>query len=149
MKSALAALLDDPELAADLADNGLRAVRERHTCAHRVDELSRIVDRFPSDPDRREPPAAQARGSRYHENSFFGSSLVSSYWNGAATYYRGILKALAKLGYEISFFEPDAFQRQQHRDIADPELDEGGRISGDDGWLAIVASPRRPERPIS
>src|SRR5690606_23839409 len=23
--------------------------------------------------------------------AFFGSSLVSSYWNGAATYYRGIL----------------------------------------------------------
>ena len=26
---------------------------------------------------------------------FFGSSLVSAYWNGAATYYRGILRALA------------------------------------------------------
>jgi spore maturation protein CgeB len=51
---------------------------------------------------------------------FFGSSLVSSYWNGAATYYRGILKALAKLGHEISFFEPDAFERQSHRDIPDP-----------------------------
>lgn len=34
---------------------------------------------------------------------FFGSSLVSSYWNGAATYYRGILKALAALGHDISF----------------------------------------------
>ena len=27
--------------------------------------------------------------------AFFGSSLVSAYWNGAATYYRGILQALA------------------------------------------------------
>ncbi len=26
---------------------------------------------------------------------FFGSSLVSSYWNGAATYYRGMLKEIA------------------------------------------------------
>ena len=26
--------------------------------------------------------------------TFFGSSLVSSYWNGAATYYRGLLRAL-------------------------------------------------------
>src|SRR3981081_976051 len=51
---------------------------------------------------------------------FFGSSLVSSYWNGAATYYRGILKALAALGHEIVFFEPDAFERQSHRDIPDP-----------------------------
>ncbi|HEY0569142.1 MAG TPA: hypothetical protein VGD13_13620, partial [Xanthobacteraceae bacterium] len=53
--------------------------------------------------------------------SFFGSSLVSSYWNGAATYYRGILRALAGLGHEIVFYEPDAFERQSHRDIADPD----------------------------
>ena len=26
--------------------------------------------------------------------AFFGSSLVSAYWNGAATYYRGIIRAL-------------------------------------------------------
>src|ERR1700712_3299739 len=51
---------------------------------------------------------------------FFGSSLVSSYWNGAATYYRGILKALAQHGHEIVFYEPDAFDRQQHRDIDPP-----------------------------
>lgn len=53
--------------------------------------------------------------------AFFGSSLVSSYWNGAATYYRGILKALAALGYDITFYEPDAFERQQHRDMDDPD----------------------------
>jgi len=52
--------------------------------------------------------------------SFFGSSLVSSYWNGAATYYRGILKEIAALGHDITFFEPDAFDRQAHRDIDDP-----------------------------
>ena len=28
----------------------------------------------------------------------FGSSIVSSYWNGAATYYRGCYKYLARLG---------------------------------------------------
>ena len=54
------------------------------------------------------------------ELSFYGSSLVSSYWNGAATYYRGLLASLAKLGYRITFFEPDAYGRQQHRDIEDP-----------------------------
>ena len=52
---------------------------------------------------------------------FWGSSLVSAYWNGAATYYRGILRALAALGHDISFFEPDAYDRQQHRDIPDPD----------------------------
>lgn len=53
--------------------------------------------------------------------AFYGSSLLSSYWNGAATYYRGILKALAGHGYQITFYEPDAFDRQQHRDIEPPE----------------------------
>ncbi|HZT89202.1 MAG TPA: hypothetical protein VFA12_14605, partial [Stellaceae bacterium] len=52
--------------------------------------------------------------------SFFGSSLVSAYWNGAATYYRGLLKALAARGHAISFYEPDAFERQRHRDIDPP-----------------------------
>lgn len=53
--------------------------------------------------------------------AFFGSSLVSAYWNGAATYYRGILKAFAARGHRITFYEPDAFERQQHRDIDDPD----------------------------
>jgi spore maturation protein CgeB len=52
--------------------------------------------------------------------AFYGSSLLSSYWNGAATYYRGMLKSLATRGYEISFYEPDAFDRQEHRDIEPP-----------------------------
>ena len=52
--------------------------------------------------------------------AWFGSSIVSAYWNGAATYYRGLVRALAARGHEVTFFEPDAFERQQHRDIADP-----------------------------
>jgi spore maturation protein CgeB len=52
--------------------------------------------------------------------AFYGSSLLSSYWNGAATYYRGILRALASHGHEITFYEPDAFDRQSHRDIDPP-----------------------------
>jgi spore maturation protein CgeB len=61
--------------------------------------------------------------------AFFGSSLVSAYWNGAATYYRGILSALAGRGHRITFFEPDAYGRQQHRDIADPP------------WARVVVYP--------
>jgi spore maturation protein CgeB len=49
----------------------------------------------------------------------FGSSIVSSYWNGAATYYRGCYKYLAQRGHEITFAEPDAYGRQQHRDVGD------------------------------
>jgi spore maturation protein CgeB len=52
--------------------------------------------------------------------AFYGSSLLSSWWNGAATYYRGLLRDLAARGYEISFYEPDAYERQQHRDM-DPQ----------------------------
>jgi spore maturation protein CgeB len=61
--------------------------------------------------------------------AFFGSSLVSAYWNGAATYYRGIIRALHDLGYRTTFFEPDAFDRQQHRDMPDPS------------WAEIVVYP--------
>jgi spore maturation protein CgeB len=53
--------------------------------------------------------------------AFFGSSLVSAYWNGAATYYRGIISALYERGHQVTFYEPDAYQRQQNRDIDDPE----------------------------
>lgn len=53
--------------------------------------------------------------------AFWGSSLVSAYWNGAATYYRGILRALAHQGHQITFYEPDAYERQKHRDIPDPD----------------------------
>ena len=61
--------------------------------------------------------------------AFFGSSLVSAYWNGAATYYRGILRALADRGHRITFYEPDAYDRQAHRDMADP------------AWATVVVYP--------
>ena len=47
----------------------------------------------------------------------FGSSITSSFWNGAATYYRGIYKSLFRLGHQIIFAEPDIYQRQQNRDL--------------------------------
>jgi len=56
--------------------------------------------------------------------AFYGSSLLSSYWNGAATYYRGLLSDLARRGYGITFYEPDAFDRQKHRDIDPPDWAE-------------------------
>jgi spore maturation protein CgeB len=49
----------------------------------------------------------------------FGSSITSSYWNGAATYYRGIYKQLHALGHQITFAEPDAYRRLQNRDAGD------------------------------
>jgi spore maturation protein CgeB len=61
--------------------------------------------------------------------SFFGSSLVSAYWNGAATYYRGLIRALADRGHRVTFYEPDAYERQQHRDMPDPD------------WARVVVYP--------
>ena len=61
--------------------------------------------------------------------AFFGSSLVSAYWNGAATYYRGIIRGLAERGFDVTFFEPDAYDRQAHRDIPDPS------------WARVVVYP--------
>jgi spore maturation protein CgeB len=56
--------------------------------------------------------------------AFYGSSLLSSYWNGAATYYRGLLSDLARRGYAVTFYEPDAFDRQKHRDMEPPDWAE-------------------------
>jgi spore maturation protein CgeB len=52
--------------------------------------------------------------------AFFISSLLSAYWNGAATYYRGLIKALHDRGHNITVYEPDAYERQQHRDLEHP-----------------------------
>ena len=42
--------------------------------------------------------------------AWFGSSLVSAYWNGAATYYRGLVRALHARGHQVTFLEPDAWR---------------------------------------
>jgi spore maturation protein CgeB len=65
--------------------------------------------------------------------AFFGSSLVSSRWNGAATYYRGILRALYDRGHRSVFYEPNAYERQQHRDLDDPEWSRVVVYEGEDG----------------
>ncbi len=68
------------------------------------------------------------------EIAFFGSSLVSAYWNGAATYYRGLIRALYDRGHRVTFYEPDAYERQRHRDIDDPS------------WARVVVYPGDDER---
>ncbi|MFL6736229.1 MAG: glycosyltransferase [Sphingomonas sp.] len=65
--------------------------------------------------------------------AFYGSSLLSSWWNGAATYYRGLLRDLAGRGHHITFYEPDAYERQKHRDMEPPP------------WARSVVYPATPE----
>ncbi len=66
--------------------------------------------------------------------AFFGSSLVSAYWNGAATYYRGIIRALAERGHQVTFYEPDAYDRQKHRDLKE-----------DPPWAKVVVYENRED----
>jgi spore maturation protein CgeB len=44
MADAISSLLRDPELALELARNGLHAIQTRHTCRHRVAQLQHIID---------------------------------------------------------------------------------------------------------
>lgn len=76
--------------------------------------------------------------------AFFGSSLVSSYWNGAATYYRGIIKSLHNLGHRVTFFESDAFDRQRFRDVDNPFYAESVvyRSNDEKGVLAALQLAR-------
>src|SRR3954467_5313438 len=78
--------------------------------------------------------------------AFYGSSLLSSYWNGAATYYRGVLSDLAGRGYAITFYEPDAFDRQKHRDI-DPPPYADVRVypATEDGVRAVTGEAARAD----
>jgi spore maturation protein CgeB len=46
MTDALTRLKHEPEFREDLAKNGLETIRARHTCAHRANELLRIVERI-------------------------------------------------------------------------------------------------------
>ena len=68
----------------------------------------------------------------------FGSSITSSYWNGAATYYRGCYKYLARLGHTIVFAEPDAYGRQQHRDDGDVSFVESVVYEPGSGTDAVL-----------
>jgi len=49
----------------------------------------------------------------------FGLTLSSSWGNGHATLWRGLCRALAKRGHEVSFFEKDVPYYREHRDQTD------------------------------
>ncbi|MBV9582869.1 MAG: hypothetical protein JO057_30155, partial [Chloroflexi bacterium] len=71
----------------------------------------------------------------------FGSSLVSAYWNGAATYYRGMCKALHARGHQVVFVEPDLYERQTHRDLETDPPYASVRVCGD--WNDLEREVRR------
>jgi spore maturation protein CgeB len=64
MKQHLKTLIENPEMAREMAERGLRTVLARHTCAHRVDELCSITAELGLSIDHPESaPARQANGA--------------------------------------------------------------------------------------
>jgi spore maturation protein CgeB len=51
-----------------------------------------------------------------------GLSITSSWGNGHATTYRGLVKELSKLGHDILFLEKDVPWYASHRDLPKPEF---------------------------
>jgi spore maturation protein CgeB len=69
----------------------------------------------------------------------FGLSVSSSWGNGHATLWRGLIKALAALGHSVVFFERDVTYYAAHRDLT--EL-PGGRLVLYDAWNAVRGAAR-------
>ena len=61
--------------------------------------------------------------------AFFGSSLVSATGTAPPPTTAGSCARSRRRGHQITFFEPDAFDRQRHRDIPDPD------------WARVVVWP--------
>jgi spore maturation protein CgeB len=53
--------------------------------------------------------------------AFFSSCLGSSYWTEASIYCRGVIRALARRGHRVTFYEPDTCLRRPRQDL--PTLD--------------------------
>src|SRR6476659_5269346 len=80
--------------------------------------------------------------------AIFGSSVVSAYWNGAATYYRGMCAALHARGHHIRFVEQDiaingVFRQQQRDLVEDPPYCEVRVVAG---WPTLEAELQEARR---
>lgn len=67
----------------------------------------------------------------------FGLTISSSWGNGHATLWRGLVKALAARGHDITFFERDFSYYADHRDLT--ELPGGGSLVIYPDWEAARA----------
>ncbi len=73
----------------------------------------------------------------------FGLTVSSSWGNGHATLWRGLLKALARAGHAVTFFERDTSYYAENRDLH--EL-PGGRLVLYPDWPAVREEARRALR---
>ncbi len=75
--------------------------------------------------------------------AFFGSSPASAHWNGAADCYYGVLRALARRGRRVTFYEPDDYGRRPWRLRGDISARDWARVvvyegEGEDGVLGAL-----------
>ena len=70
----------------------------------------------------------------------FGLSVTSSWGNGHATLWRGVLRALAQLGHDAVFFERDTPYYATHRDLP---RGEGYEVVVYPDWTAVAARAER------
>jgi spore maturation protein CgeB len=69
----------------------------------------------------------------------FGLTVSSSWGNGHATIWRGLLRALAELGHDITFYERDVPYYASHRDLRDSPF---YRIELYDTWPTVQTRVR-------
>src|SRR5262249_42457291 len=72
----------------------------------------------------------------------FGLSVSSSWGNGHATLWRGLIKGLHRLGHRVVFFEHDTPFYAQHRDLH--ELPGGGELILYSSWEEIRRAAGTP-----
>lgn len=78
--------------------------------------------------------------SRVMKLAIFGLTVSSSWGNGHATLWRGLIRALAARGVEIDFFERDVPYYAQARDLT--RLPGGGTLHLYEDWADIAAAAR-------
>jgi spore maturation protein CgeB len=70
----------------------------------------------------------------------FGLTVSSSWGNGHATIWRGLCRALARRGHEVTFFERDVPYYSAHRDL---QSTDGYQLILYSGWKEIEAYARQ------
>jgi len=72
--------------------------------------------------------------------TIFGLTLSSSWGNGHATLWRGLVRALGRDGHDVTFFERDVPYYAQHRDL--PSIPEGTLVLYPE-WNDVLPAARR------
>src|SRR5437868_13122939 len=71
--------------------------------------------------------------------AIFGLSISSSWGNGHATLWRGLVRAMVRRGYDVDFFERDVPWYAQHRDLAEIP---GARLQLYSDWDSVLPQAR-------